>query len=56
MVECQDSSTISTITITSDTDVKIFVGILEMDKNEKNVKSNQVLSTDTAGSEDVKDV
>lgn len=51
VVECQDSSTISTITITSDTDVKIFVGILEMDKNEKNVKSNQVLSTDTAGSE-----
>lgn len=49
VVECLDDSiNTSTITITSDTDVKVFVGVLEMKKKDKN---NHILSSDTAGIE-----
>lgn len=48
VVECNDSSSISTITVTSDTDVKVFVGLLEVEKNDNN---NHILSSDIAGSE-----
>lgn len=50
VVKCQDNSENKTsiITISSDTDVKVFVGVLEMVNNDK---KNHVLSSDTAGLE-----
>ena len=50
VVNCQDNSSnkTSSITISSDTDVKVYVGILETVSKDKN---NHVLSNDTAGKE-----
>lgn len=48
VVDCQNSSATSTIKISSDTDVKVFVGVIELEKDDNN---NHVLSTDIAGTE-----